>query len=149
MSLFYTILFFYIRHLGGMPMCQCCSLCFVAYSWPYPTTSAVRAAIPPSYGQFFVLRFLFFFTLSIITLDIIIGYQVFTSMLDEQVTVTSNSTCETCAQNIKCSIYIFSIFWIQKVYYLVPNLCNKFAVQLFWFCQYSCQHKLYSGSNSM
>lgn len=45
---------FSARHRGGMPMCQCCSLCFAAYSWPYPTTSAAKAAIPPSCGQYLV-----------------------------------------------------------------------------------------------
>lgn len=45
---------FYARHRGGMPMCQCSSLCFVAYSWPYPTTSAAKAAIPPSCGRYLV-----------------------------------------------------------------------------------------------
>lgn len=40
-----------IRRRGGMPMCQYCSLCFVASSWPYPTTSVAKAVIPPSYGQ--------------------------------------------------------------------------------------------------
>lgn len=44
--------FFHIRLRGGMPMCQYCSLCFVAYSWPYPTTSAAKAAIQPSCGLY-------------------------------------------------------------------------------------------------
>lgn len=47
---------FYIRHRGGMPMCQYCSLCSVACCWPYPTTSVAKAVIPPSCGQYFVFH---------------------------------------------------------------------------------------------
>lgn len=49
----FCFVFFYIRHHGGMLMCQYCSLCSVAYSWPYLTTSAAKAVTPPSCGEYF------------------------------------------------------------------------------------------------
>lgn len=62
-ELILRIYLFCIRHRGGMPMFQYCSLCFVAYSWPYPTTWAAKAAILPSCGQYwmFLSLYLVFF----------------------------------------------------------------------------------------
>lgn len=56
LNMMMMMFFFYIRHHGGMPMCQYCSLCSVAYCWPYLTTSAAKAAILPSCGEYFVLH---------------------------------------------------------------------------------------------
>lgn len=48
----FFLFFLWFRHPGGKLMCQSCSRCSAASSWPYPTTSAAKAVIPPSCGQY-------------------------------------------------------------------------------------------------